>query len=188
MDEKVSEHNQNSFVSKRLSIPGQYYQDFRNEDISPSLFPSSVLKQTKITSPSLQAMNIKNPLTAFNYMSLFRPTPLDTAQSSMNNHHFDPMNTTQSNQQIESNSTAYSTAQSANFLEEPTVLKLNIPIEMIVRTIPQQSPSSSGEQCNHRCTHPTHAWPTTQTPCQISSNYTSKPATSHTKSTRSFFW
>ncbi len=74
---------------------------------------------------------------------LFRPISVDTAQSSMNNH-FDPINGTSSNQQIELNSLPYSTAQkSTHLLEEPIVFKLNIPIEMIFRTIPQQLPSSS---------------------------------------------
>jgi hypothetical protein len=187
MDEKLTEQNPNSFLSKRLSMPGQYQHDFRNEETSHSFFPSSILKQTRITSPSLQIMNNRSPLTALTYMSLFRPMPVDTAQSSMNNH-VDPINATSSNQQIESNSSAYSTAQSTHFLEEPTVLKLNIPIEMIVRTIPQQWPSSSQEHWNHRCSHPAHSCSTTKMPCQTSSDYTSKPATSLIRKAQEVFF
>jgi hypothetical protein len=199
MDEKLTKQNHNSFLSKKLSMPGQYHHDLRDQETSHSILPSSIVKQTKINSPSSQTMNIKNPLIGFNYMSLFRPMSLGATQSSIDNH-FDSIDGTSSNQQIESNSSAYSTAQSTHFLEEPTVLKLNIPIEMIVRAIPQQLlsstsplplqqlPSSSQEQWNHRCTHPAHSCSPTQMPCQTSSNYTSNPATSLIRKAQEVFF
>ena len=64
---------------------------------------------------------------------------------------------------------------------------------MIVRSIPQQlsssspplqqSPVSSEEQWNHRCTHPAHSCPTTQIPYQ-----TSKPATSFIRKAQEVFF
>jgi hypothetical protein len=131
-------------------------------------------------------MNIKSLIAAFAYMSLFRLMSLDVSQSCINNH-FDRITVTLSNQQIESNSLAYSTAQRINFLEEPTVRKLNIAIQMIVRSVPRQLPSSPSQslsssfqgQRNHRYTYPAHFLSTTQMPCrQTSSYYILKSATS----------
>ncbi|CAF1469379.1 unnamed protein product [Adineta steineri] len=135
MNEKLTAHqNQNCFPLKRLSMCGQYTHDFKNEETS-------------------QIINIKNPLTSYNYTSHQRPLLIETSQASIN-HHFNPFN-----QQVESNSPTDS-------LEESTVLKFNIPIEMIVRTIPQQY------------IYPLNSCPTTQIPSQPFSDYISKPATS----------
>jgi len=68
-NEKLTEQNQNSLLSKRLLIPGQHQHDFGNNETKP----------TKINSASSQIMNIKNPSTAFSYISTFRPIPFDTS-------------------------------------------------------------------------------------------------------------
>jgi hypothetical protein len=44
-DEKLTEQNHNSLLSKRLLIPKQHQDDFRNKEISHSLFPLSMQKQ-----------------------------------------------------------------------------------------------------------------------------------------------
>jgi hypothetical protein len=172
-DEKVSEQNHNSSLLKKLSMPVQYQYDFGNHETLQSFFPSSTQRQIKTSSPALQIMNNKNPLTAFNYMSMFRPMSLDTSQSSINNH----------SESI--NAAPYS-------LEEPTVLKINIPIEMIVRNLPQQLSqqltSPSQEQWTNRCNHPEHSWSATRTPCQTSSDWTAKPATSLIRKAQEVFF
>jgi hypothetical protein len=194
INEKPTEQKQNLLLSKILSMPDQRQHDFRkNNETSHSFFFSSVQKPTRISSSSSQLMNIKNPLTAFNYISTFRPISFDTSQSFIKNH-FDLANATPSNQQMNSNSSRYSTTQPTNLFEESTVLKINIPIEMIVRTIPQQSTSSQPlqhfsssphEKWNPRCNHSTHSWSTIQTLNQT----LSKPATSLIRKAQEvFFW
>ena len=159
-----------------------HQHDFRNNEVPHSFLPSSMQKQNKINSPSSQIMNIKNPLAALNYMSIFRPISFDSSQPLINNH-LDLINATLPNQQIDSNSSSYSTTQPSNFYEEPTLLKINIPIEMMVRTMSQQS-SSPQNQCNH----PAHACSTTQMPYQTSSDWTSKPATSFIRKAQEVFF
>jgi hypothetical protein len=182
-DEKLTEHDHNSILSERLLMPEQYQYNSGNKETSHSLFPSSMQKQTRTSSLPSQIINIRNPLTAFNYMSIFRPISFDTSQSLVNN----LINSIPSNEHIDSNSSSYSTAQSTNFSEELTLLKINIPIEMIIRTIPQQSSSSPQEQCDHRCNRSAHSWLTQQMPYQTSLDWTSKPATSLIKKAQEVF-
>ncbi|CAF1421106.1 unnamed protein product [Adineta ricciae] len=85
--------------------------------------------QNKNPLQSLETINVRNPLAILSYLSPFRSTPFDyTYRDAMN---------------------SLSTS-SSNLLDEPIVLRLNIPIEMIVRSIPQQI-SSSQDQYNRRC-------------------------------------
>ena len=189
-NEKLTKQIQNSLLTKRVLMPEQYQHDFENNEPSCSFCPSLVQKQTKISSLPSQTMNIKNPLTAFNYMSMFRPMSFDTSQSFIDNH-LGLINSTPLNKNIDSNSSPYPATQTNNFLEEPTHFKINIPIELIIQTIPQKSsssPSSSQEQWNHCCNHSVHSYPRNQIPHQTSSDWTSKPATSLIRKAQEIFF
>ncbi|UJR34030.1 hypothetical protein I4U23_021444 [Adineta vaga] len=140
-NEKITDRNSECFLSRKFPLPEQ---QFRNKDLSQS-------------SPIL---NMKNPLTTLNYLSLLQSIPLDQ-------NHYDTTN---------------SSNCSSILSEEPIVLKLNIPIEMIVRTMPQQISSSSQEQCNHRCSCHTHL------PYQTTSENISKSPMSFIRKVQEIFF
>ncbi|CAF1085753.1 unnamed protein product [Adineta ricciae] len=129
-----------------------------NSDCCLSQKSSASEEQVQNKNPfqSLETTNVKHPLAGLNYLSFLRSILFDyTYRDAMN-----PLST-----------------NSSNLLDEPIVLRLNIPIEMIVRSIPQQI-SSSQDQYNRRCSCPT----------QIASEMISKPPISFMRRAQEIFF
>ena len=112
----------------------------------------------------------KNRFIPIDYLSIFRPITIDSVMHNQQNTKMRP-----------SIDSSFRTGSLSEFPDESlTVFKINIPIEMLIRTIPQtaSSPVQFQEPYRHNCSRPRDANFSTNVPHQSWSDWTVKPAAS----------
>lgn len=181
----MTESNYTPLITKKLSMPlhAQYQQG--TCDNMHSFFPHQTAdqtqKQNRTTASFGQMVNVKHPFGAVDFPSICRSMPCDFSLST-NSSHVDPVASSSTHQRMPSTAVHHT--------EDPTVLKINIPIEMIIRTMPQQSSPMvpCQEQWNNRCQSSNPSCSASPVPCQTRSDWGSKPGTSLIKKAQEVFF
>ena len=180
---KMTDLNESSFLPKQLAMPVQQRFHLANQEASYPLFSTPCTRTHKpvqtCLSPS-HLMHIRNPLIPMNYMSAIEPALTDRVQPCIASHVDRTSTVPSTNQRLDS---CQSSRASMNSFEDSTILKIHLPIEMMIRAIPEP-PSRSDERCHHT----THSWSPPSAPCQASTDWTSRPASSLIRKAQQVFF
>ena len=180
----MADLNESSFIPKQLSmsVPQRCY--LAHQETNYPLFSSPCTRTHQPANMCLapsHLMHIRNPFVALNHMSNMEPSLFDRAQPCIASPTDRAIAVPSTNQRLDS---CLSSRAPMNSCEDPTILKIHIPIEMIIRAIPEP-PSLADERCHQSA----QSWSPPSTPCQASTtDWTSSPASSLIRKAQQVFF